>query len=209
MFAATKLIARRGFATSSVAAAQAPVALHGVDGRYATALYLAAAKTNVLDKVEGELKIVESVIAKDVGVKNFLNTPLSGRAAKKEGIQALLAQGRYSAITKNFFELLAENGRLDQTEKVIAAFGQLMTAARGEVTVTVTSAKELDSRTLNKLKDVLAKSSLVAAGSKLIVSNAVNPEIIGGLVIEVGDKTIDLSVSSKVTKLNNLISEAV
>ncbi|KAK6091558.1 ATP synthase F0 subcomplex subunit OSCP atp5 [Batrachochytrium dendrobatidis] len=188
---------------------EAPIALHGVDGRYATALYGAALKDKVLEKVEQELKMVESLIAKDVGVQSFLNAPLLDRTTKREGVKSLLSQGKYSTVTKNFFDLLAENGRLNQTEKIIASFAQLMSAGRGEVPVVVTSAKELDAKTLGKLRDVLAKSKLVAPGSKLLVSNKINPEIIGGLVVEVGDKTVDLSVLSKVTKLNNLLTQAV
>jgi F-type H+-transporting ATPase subunit O len=60
---------------------------------------------------------------------------------KKEGVSKLLAQGKYSDLTKNLFQVLVENGRLDQTEKIILAFQQLMTASRGEVTIQVTSAK--------------------------------------------------------------------
>ncbi|KAI8926934.1 OSCP/delta subunit of ATPase [Entophlyctis helioformis] len=206
---AQRIVIARGFSSSAAASAAAPITLHGIDGRYATALYTAAVKQNLLEKVEGELKIVDSVINKDAGVKTFLESPLLDRLARKEGVKALLAQGRYSPITANFFDLLAENGRLDQTKKIISAFGQIMMAARGELNVTVTSAKELDSRTLNKLRDVLSKSSLVEKGAKLIVANKVDPEIIGGLIIEVGDKTIDMSVSSKVTKLNALLSQAV
>ncbi|KAL2912385.1 ATP synthase F0 subcomplex subunit OSCP atp5 [Polyrhizophydium stewartii] len=199
-----------------------PLALHGIDGRYATALFTAASKQNVLDKVEAELKSVEALIARDAGVQTFLNAPLLNRTAKKEGVKSLLAKGTYSPVTKNFFDLLAENGRLDQTEKILVSFAQLMSAARGQVAVTVTSAKALDVKALNKLKDTLSKSTLVSAGSQLVVANnvsaaafnhrvsdLVDPEIIGGLVIEIGDKTIDLSVSSKVTKLNNLLSQAV
>ncbi len=64
------------------------------------------------------------------------------RAQKTEGVKTLLSQGgKYSSVTKNFFSVLAENGRLDQTRRIIAAFGQLMTASRGEVAVVVTSAK--------------------------------------------------------------------
>ncbi|KAH6565060.1 hypothetical protein BASA61_006487 [Batrachochytrium salamandrivorans] len=199
----------RGFSSSAAAAASVPLALHGVDGRYATALYSAADKQKVLEKVDSELKAVETLIARDAGVQSFLNAPLLDRSTKREGVKSLLSQGKYSTVTKNFFDLLAENGRLDQTEKIISSFGLLMAAGRGEVPVVVTSAKELDPRVLNKLRDVLTKSSLTPAGAKLLMSNKIDPEIIGGLVVELGDKTIDLSVLSKVTKLNGLLSDAV
>lgn len=71
----------------------------------------------------------------------------------------------------------------------------------------VTSAQQLDGKTLGRLETAIAKSALVGQGKKLRVTNKVNPEILGGLVVEVGDRTIDLSVSAKVAKLNKLLTD--
>jgi F-type H+-transporting ATPase subunit O len=49
----------------------------------------------------------------------------------------------------------------------------------------------------------------VEKGSKVMLVNKVDPQIMGGLVIEIGEKTIDLSVLSRLTKLNNLLTESV
>ena len=68
---------------------------------------------------------------------------------------------------------MADNGRLNQTSKIISAFQSLMIAHRGEVNVVVTSAKELDSKMITKVKEVLAKNQLGGAGKKLLVSNKV------------------------------------
>ncbi|KAJ3349123.1 hypothetical protein HDU83_000744 [Entophlyctis luteolus] len=186
-----------------------PVILHGIDGRYATALYSAASKRNVLDTVESELVKIGSVIGKDPRLQTFLETPIIDRTAKKTGVASILASGKYSELTTNFFQVLAENGRLDQTKKVISAFQTLMTAHRGEVGVVVTSAKELDTRVVRQLRDTLQKSNLVEKNQKLLITNKVDASIIGGLVIEIGDKTIDMSVSSKVAKLDRLLQEAI
>ena len=72
-----------------------------------------------------------------------------------------------------FIALLADNGRLNQTLKIISAFQSLMIAHRGEVNVVVTSAKELDSKMLSKVRDVLAKNQLGGAGKSLLISNKV------------------------------------
>ena len=154
-----------------------PLTLHGIDGRYATALYSAAAKKNALDKVHSDLETIQKIIEKEPTVKKFMETPLVDRAGKKEGVKLIMSKGSYSDLTKNFFEALAENGRLDQTTKVMAAFKQLMTASRGEVAITVTSAKELDAKMLTKVKDLLSAGTLFPKGSKLIVSIKVRPSL--------------------------------
>jgi F-type H+-transporting ATPase subunit O len=59
---------------------------------------------------------------------------------------------------------------------------------------------------LTQLKNNLSKSSLAKDAKSVVIKNSVNPSILGGLIIEVGDKTIDLSVASKVMKLNKLLT---
>lgn len=67
----------------------------------------------------------------------------------------------------------------------------------------------MDNKTLNRLEAAVSKSEYVGAGKKLKVTNEVNPEIVGGLVVEIGDRTIDLSVSSKIAKLNKLLTDSL
>ncbi|KAJ3344934.1 ATP synthase subunit O, mitochondrial [Kappamyces sp. JEL0680] len=129
----------RGMATAAKAV-QVPLKLHGIDGRYATALFSAASKSGTLAKVDEELQQVKALLDKDAGVKRFLETPVIDRQAKKKGIEVILGNGK-SETTVNFFNLLAENGRLGETSKIISAYTSLMIAHRGEVNVVVISAK--------------------------------------------------------------------
>ncbi|KAJ3055567.1 ATP synthase F0 subcomplex subunit OSCP atp5 [Rhizophlyctis rosea] len=198
----------RQYASASTTV-QVPLNLHGIDGRYATALFTAASKKKALDAVEADLTQVKSLLQRDPKLRSFLETPLADRNAKLEGVKSILAKGKYSELTQNFFNVLADNGRLDQTSKIIAAYEQLLTAARGEVAVTVTSAKELDAKLSRQLRDILQRSNLIEKNGKLIITNKVDPQILGGLVIDLGEKTIDLSVSSKITKLNRILAEAI
>lgn len=121
--------------------------LHGIDGRYATALFTAAQKQNVVDRVETDLNSIKELMDRDEKFKFFLETPIISREAKKQGVKVAMEKGGYSKITSNFFDTLADNGRLDQTPKIVAAYQQLLMAARGQVSVTVTSAKVGHNRT--------------------------------------------------------------
>jgi F-type H+-transporting ATPase subunit O len=62
---------------------------------------------------------------------------------------------------------------------------------------------------LKQLQNTLQKSPLVGSSKSVEIEAKVDPNILGGLVIETGDKTIDLSVSSKVAKLNRLLTQAI
>mgnify|MGYP004517059895 CR=1 FL=1 len=67
----------------------------------------------------------------------------------------------------------------------------------------------LDNKTLTRLESAVSKSQYVAQGQKLKVVPKVNPEIRGGLIVEIGDRTIDLSVSSKMAKMNKLLKDTL
>lgn len=97
---------------------------------------------------------------------------------------------------------MAENGRLYDAEKVIEDFLEIMSAHRGEVNVTITTAQPLERDLLARLESSLKQSTLAGQGKTLIIQNKVNEAVLGGLIVDFGDKTIDLSVASRVNKLN-------
>lgn len=70
-------------------------------------------------------------------------------------------------------------------------------------------AQPLDNKTLSRLETAVSKSQYVGQGKKLKVTNEVNSDIIGGLVVEVGDRTIDLSVSARIAKMNKLLTDTL
>lgn len=104
-------------------------------------MFTAASKKEALDVVDADLKTVKRVIEKDAKLREYLQNPTINRIEKKAGVQQLLAAGKYNDLTKNFFDTLAENGRLYDTVKIINSYGSLMAANRGEIQVTITSAK--------------------------------------------------------------------
>lgn len=181
--------------------------LFGIDGRYATALYTAAAKKSALQTVESDLTALQSTIGKSTAIQIGLENPMINRADKLQLVTEL-SKGK-SPITGNLLNVLVENGRLGETTKVIEGFQSLMMAHRGELSVTVTSATALDGATLNKIKTMLDKSVVGGNVKSLKVENKVKPAILGGLVVEFGDKTIDLSTSAKVAKYSKLLNDLI
>jgi F-type H+-transporting ATPase subunit O len=151
-----------------------------------------------------------ALIEKDPKLVAVLKTPTLADADKKAIVDELVKQiNAKDETVKNFLATLAENNRLGLIPGVVDKFSTIISAARGEVELTVTSAQALDKRTLNRLETAVAKSSYVGQGKKLKVTNEVNPDIVGGLVVEVGDRTIDLSVSSRIAKMNKLLTDTL
>ncbi|KAL4820222.1 ATP synthase delta subunit-domain-containing protein [Aspergillus spinulosporus] len=187
-----------------------PVSLFGVDGTYATALYTASAKSSSLDATSKALNNLGAALKADPKLTTIISTPTLS-AADKQAIVAELqkvAGADKGDILKNFLATLAENNRLGLLNDVVDKFAALMSAHRGEIELSITSAQELDAKTLNRLERAVSKSEF-SQGKKLKVVSKVNPDIVGGLIVEIGDRTIDLSVSSKIAKLNKALTDAL
>ncbi|CAK7564230.1 MAG: ATP synthase F0 subcomplex subunit OSCP atp5 [Sporothrix epigloea] len=203
----------RGYAAAAAAAKEVkpPIALFGLDGTYATALYTAAVKTSTLDPTAKTLSALTALLSKDAKLGSILATPTLSSADKGAVVAELLKATNSASqpTVSHFLQTLAENNRLGLLGDVATKFGELIRAANGEVEMIVTSAQSLDNRTLNRLESAIAKSAFVGQGKKLKVTNKVNPDILGGLVVEVGDRTIDLSVSAKVAKLNKMLTDSL
>ncbi|KAI1093435.1 putative oligomycin sensitivity conferring protein [Rostrohypoxylon terebratum] len=205
----------RSYAAAAAPSAQIvkpPVAVFGLDGTYATALYTAAVKSSSLDPTAKALSTLGSLVAKDAKLASILSTPTlseKDKSAIVAELQKNVGAASANETVKNFLATLAENNRLGILGGVCEKFGQIMSASRGEVELVVTSAQQLDNKTLGRLESAVAKSQYVGQGKKLKVTNTVNPDIIGGLVVEIGDRTIDLSVSSKLAKMNKLLTDTL
>ncbi|PGH23471.1 ATP synthase F1, delta subunit [Polytolypa hystricis UAMH7299] len=188
-----------------------PVALFGVDGTYASALYTAAAKSSALDQTSRQLNALGDVFKKDAKLPIILRAPTLSAADKGqivEELQKVAGGPGKSDIIKNFLSTLAENNRLGVLEGVCEKFSTLMGAHRGEIDLVITSAQKLDNKSLQRLEAAVSKSQY-SQGKKLKVVPKVNPDVVGGLVVEIGERTIDLSVSSKLAKLNKALTDLV
>nr|CAG4637378.1 EOG090X0EB8 [Ceriodaphnia reticulata] len=199
MAASTKLgVLARNFSTSSSALqlVKAPIQFYGVEGRYASALYSAASKKKSLDKVEKELKDFQATVAKDVRLAEFIANPTLQRTLKKDALDSVAKKLKLSECTANLLVLMAENGRLKKLDTVIGHYKTMMAAFRGEVPCEVTSAKALDAATLKEVEAALG--GFLQKGQSLHLTTKVDPSIVGGLVVVIGDRYIDMSLSKKI-----------
>nr|CAG4649713.1 EOG090X0EB8 [Scapholeberis mucronata] len=210
MAASTKFgVLVRNFSTSSntLQLVKAPIQVYGLEGRYASALYSAASKQKSLEKVEKELKDFQATVGKDARLAEFIANPTLKRSLKKDALAAVAKKLNLNAVTGNFLQLLAENGRLPKLDAVIGHFKTMMAAHRGEVTCEVTSAKPLDAATLKEIEAAL--NGFLQKGQSLHLTSKVDPSIIGGLVVVIGDRYIDMSLSSKIERYTTLLKQPV
>lgn len=188
-----------------------PIALYGLDGTYANALYTAAAKQSALDPTAKALSSLGQILKTDPKLQTILSAPMLSDNDKSQIIAELQkhtgGQDKSNTV-KNFLAALAENNRLALLEGVCEKFETLMGAARGEIELLITTAQDLDGKTLKRLESAVSKSEY-SQGKKLKVTTKVNPEILGGLIVEIGERTIDYSVASKISRMNKMLTDSV
>ncbi|KAM3958927.1 LOW QUALITY PROTEIN: ATP synthase subunit O, mitochondrial [Aphomia sociella] len=198
----------RSLSTSTTAAqlVKSPVQVFGLEGRYASALYSAGSKTKTLDAVEKELTSFQKGLT-DAPLKAFIINPTLKRSLKVNALKAIATKINLSPTTSNLLGLLAENGRLGKLDTVINAFKIIMAAHRGEVTCEVITAKPLDQTQKQNLEAALKK--FLKANETILLTAKVDPALLGGMVVSIADKYVDMSVATKVKKYTEIISATV
>ena len=176
-----------------------PLDLHGLHARYANATYIAASKGNMLETVENELNGIKLTATNSEAFRSFLDNPLISRDAKEKGVEDMM-KGKVSKVTLNLMLVLAGNARLSEAPKIADTYGQLMKAKRGEVEATITSADPLTKAQVNAIE--AAMKTQVGSGKSVILSAEVDPSILGGLQVQIGDQFLDLSVGSKIDSIS-------
>jgi len=194
-------------------------AASGIALKYSNAVYSAAlAKSpQLLNKVQTELNTISTSIKDTPELNTFVHNPTLSAKDRAAGLAALYTRiegsgakkETVSDVTMNLFAILSENGRLGEVQGVIKGLNELCAKYKGELTVVITSATPLPRDVQTKLESTLKQSQAAQQAKTIKVTNKVNPAVLGGIVVDFGDKTIDLSVSSTVNKLNNVLQQSV
>jgi F-type H+-transporting ATPase subunit O len=189
----------RTFATD--ATHKPPLDLFGLHARYANATYVAASKEGTLDKVETELLALKQTAASSAAFASFLENPLISRDSKETQIKSLLAK-KTTRTTLNLMTTLAGNARLAEMPKIAETFEKLMKAKRGQVEAVIISAEPLTKQQTDAV--TAAMKSQVEKGQQVVLSTKVDPSIVGGLQVQIGDQFLDLSVSSRIDEIGRI-----
>merc|ERR1712002_335882 len=169
-----------------------PIPLFGTAGAYCEALYSAASKNENKALVANDLKVFGNLL-KNRTVSDYMTDPFIN-SADKLGVLNEAAGSDMIDTSVNFFALLAENNRLDMLGEINEMFDRLLSAERGEVPVSITTAQPL------------------TEGQRAVLEEKIDASILGGMVVGIGDKFtdmkyIDMSTSSKLKMYLDLIKQ--
>jgi F-type H+-transporting ATPase subunit delta len=168
-----------------------------VASRYAKSLLELAVERNILEQVHSDMSNVLSLTKGDSSFLDMIKSPVIG-SEKKLNILKLLAGKNASALTIKFFELVGEKGRAEFLPEMANAFFRLYNEHLGIQTAEVVSTIQLDDELRNSFKKIVKE---VSGKDKVILIEKINPNLIGGFVLRIGDKQLDESIKSKLQQL--------
>lgn len=171
--------------------------------RYADALFQLGKEKNTLDQFASELLVVQEVYKNNEQFAAFLKHPKVDKQKKLQFISGVL-QGLHADVV-NTIKLLVEKQRTAAIPAIINHFNQLVNEARGIADATVYSVRELSEAEKLKLEESFAKRLGKAA---INLENVVDPSILGGIKIRVGNTIYDGTISGKLNRISKSIVTA-
>jgi len=170
---------------------------------YALALFEIAKDNSALEKTEDEMKNVSKLLNESADFKRFILSPLVTKEDKQNVLFKIVQQNNFSLITKNFLGFVANKNRLFFLDKIIESFLNLISNNKGELKAKLISSKDLTIEEQKKIRDDFSKDFK----SPIYIDYKYDPDLIGGLVIQVGSLMVDASIKTKLKKLETKMLE--
>lgn len=162
---------------------------------YAEALLAAAKDADALANVRADLGEFVAAVEESEELRNFLRNPQVEPGGKRRALESLLEGG--DERVRNFARLLAEKNRIAEVADIQREFERLVAAEERVLELELTTALELSDEEAQKIVGEIEK----AAGRKVEARRAVDPSLIGGLVVQAGSIRLDASVRGRLNQL--------
>jgi F-type H+-transporting ATPase subunit delta len=169
---------------------------------YARALFEAAKDDGVLDRAHDELGQFAEALDEDRNLQVFLFSPYFSSEEKKDGIRRIVSDADERVL--NFLELLAERHRMPAVFRIRRIFEDLWADENKLLPVVVTSATELDAG----LVEDIGKRIEEQTGRRVELSSSVDPDVLGGLMVRVGNMVLDATVRNRLEQLRKQVAKA-
>jgi F-type H+-transporting ATPase subunit delta len=169
---------------------------------YARSLFEVALEHDVLDEIHEQLAEVADTLAENRELQVFFFSPYFSTHEKKEGVRRVVTGANEQLL--NFLELLAEKHRMPVIFRIRRAFDARWEEENRILPVEVTSAVELDDETVAEIGHRIEQST----GRRVDMETRVDPDVIGGLVLQVGNKVVDASIRARLERLRKEVAQA-
>ena len=175
----------------------------GVAERYASSLFTLALEDGAVAEVSAALDQFQGMIDGSEDLQRLIKSPVFSADEQLAAVSAILEKAGISGIAGNFVKVAASNRRLFAVPGMIRAFREIAARHRGEVSADVTSARALTAAQETELKAALKG----VTGKDVTINVAVDPALLGGLIVKLGSRQIDTSLRTKLSTLKLSLKE--
>jgi len=174
-----------------------------VASRYVKALLSLAIEQNAVDAVHGNMQLFDKICHTNREFSNMLQSPIIRHDVKKRVLEAVF-QGKVNPLTMAIIRILTKKNREPLLPAIAQEFHNAYNEFKGIEKATVTTTLAVDAQLKGEIETIVKKLSQ----RKLVeLVEKINPELIGGFILNVGDRQIDASVKSKLKSLKVKFSE--
>jgi F-type H+-transporting ATPase subunit delta len=162
---------------------------------YARSLFEVAKEHDVLDRIHDELDEFADALSESSELQQFFFSPYFSAEEKKEGVHKVVSGSDERFV--NFLELLAERHRMPVIFRIRKELDEQWAKENRLLPVSVTAAVELDKSLVKEIGKRIEEQT----GQKVELSSKTDPEVLGGLVVQVGNTVLDASVRNRLERL--------
>ena len=171
---------------------------------YSQALYELATEEKNLNDVEDHAVSIIKLISQSEDFNSLIKDPTNKQDDQLNSINIIFERFNLNSLLKKFLNFLVMKRRSFYVEKILKDFVMICSKNRGEISAKLTVAKNLNDNEINKIKDELSKNF----GSNVKLNYNYDPNLIGGLIMQVESVMIDTSIKNKLQQIENKMIEA-
>jgi len=172
--------------------------------RYSLALYELALENNILTEVEEHSTSIINLISVNDDFKSLIQDPTNKKEEQLNALNKISEQCNLNELLTKFLGFLISKRRFFYVDKILKSFVETCSIKRGELKAELISAKTLNEREINTIKDDLTKNF----SSKIKLNYKHDASLIGGLIVQVGSTMVDTSIKNKLQQIENRMIEA-
>lgn len=169
---------------------------------YARALFEVASERDVLDVIREQLGQFEHVVSIDRNLQSFFFSPSFSPDEKKDGLGRMLDGAEPTFMS--FLETLIERHRMPEIFRIRVRYEEMWEKERKLLPVEVTSAVELDEAVVREIGERIRTQT----GNEIELTSVIDPDILGGIVLRVGDFILDASIRNSLSQLRKQVAHA-
>ena len=169
---------------------------------YARALFQVASERELLDVVREQLAQFVDVLSANHNLQTFFFSPYLSTEEKKDGLVRMIEGAEETFMS--FLETLVERHRMPEVFHIRTRFEELWDVEMKLLPVEVTSAVELDESIVRDIGERIGTQT----GNKIELTSVVDPDILGGIVLRVGDFILDASIKNRLSQLRKQVGRA-